>query len=522
MSASREKKTRQDQVSSGWTDPKTAREAQQRKEQKRSNILYGVIAIVFVIVAITSIIWRSNIIPKSATAVTINGEKYNAAEVDFYYQNVYQSFYSNYYYYMAYGMISLNTSADLKSQVMTESDAAMLGLEAEEGRTWHDFFLEQALDQMASVQAGLDAAKAEGFTYPASVQAQYDDSLASLEAAAAASNLSVDQYLQNSLGSSMTAKVYKTQLMRMLQYDAYSSAYSDSLTYTDDELETAYQADTNSYDRVSYESVSISGAAESTTDADGNEIEPTEEEEAAAKEAAKSTADEMLAAYQAGGDLEALAGEDYSYSSTESGTYSGNSVTEWLFDNARHAGDSTVLESDSTYYVVVFHDRYRDETPTIDVRHILIQPADGELSEGDEGYEDEQAQLDADAKAQAEDILAQWQAGEATEDSFAALAMEYSSDGSKYDGGLYTRVYQGQMVTAFNDWCFEASRKTGDTDIVKTDYGYHVMYFVGEDMPRWQAQVYETLQDEDYNTWVEDLDADYTIEQHDFGMKFVG
>ena len=34
MSASREKKTRQDQVSSGWTDPKTAREAQQRKEQK--------------------------------------------------------------------------------------------------------------------------------------------------------------------------------------------------------------------------------------------------------------------------------------------------------------------------------------------------------------------------------------------------------------------------------------------------------------------------------------------------------
>ena len=205
MSASREKKTRQDQVSSGWTDPKTAREAQQRKEQKRSNILYGVIAIVFVIVAITSIIWRSNIIPKSATAVTINGEKYNAAEVDFYYQNVYQSFYSNYYYYMAYGMISLNTSADLKSQVMTESDAAMLGLEAEEGRTWHDFFLEQALDQMASVQAGLDAAKAEGFTYPASVQAQYDDSLASLEATAAASNLPVDQYLQNSLGSSMTA-----------------------------------------------------------------------------------------------------------------------------------------------------------------------------------------------------------------------------------------------------------------------------------------------------------------------------
>lgn len=522
MSASREKKTRQDQVSSGWTDPKTAREAQQRKEEQRSNILYGVIAVVFVIVAISSIIWRSNIIPKSVTAATIDGEKYNAAEVDFYYQNVYQSFYSNYYYYMSYGMISLNTSADLKDQVMTESDTAMLGLDAQEGRTWYDFFLEQTLKQMASIQAALDAAEAEGFTYPDSVQAQYDDSIASLEAAAAASNVSVDQYLQSNLGSSMTAKVYKTQLMRTLQYDAYTTAYADGLTYTGDELETAYKADPESYDRVSYESVTIVGSAESTTDADGNEVEPTEEEEAAAKEAAKATADEMLAAYQAGGDLEALAGEEHTYSQDEKGSYSSSAIGEWLFDDARQPGDCAVVESGSTYYVTVFHDRYRDETPTIDIRHILIQPADGELAEGDEGYEDEQAQLDADAKAQAEDILAQWQTGEATEDSFAALAMEYSADGSKYDGGLYTRVYQGQMVTAFNDWCFDASRKPGDTDIVKTDYGYHVMYFVGEDMPRWQAQVYETLQEEDYNTWVEDLGADYTIEQHDFGMKFVG
>ena len=36
------------------------------------------------------------------------------------------------------------------------------------------------------------------------------------------------------------------------------------------------------------------------------------------------------------------------------------------------------------------------------------------------------------------------------------------------------------MVKEFNDWCFDAAREPGDTGLVKTQYGYHVMYFVGK------------------------------------------
>ena len=440
MSASREKQFRQEKI--GQPDPKTAREAQQRKQEKRSNILYGTIAVVFVIVALASLIWRSNIIERSATAATIDGEKYTAAEVNFFYQNAYRNFYNYNYYYMAYGLISLNTNADLKDQVLTDSDASMLGVEA--GQTWHDYFVDQALDQMAAVQAALKQADEEGFTYPAGVQAQYEDNMDSLKASAAASNVSVDQYLAGTFGSTMTEKVYGEQMYRALKYDAYTSAYDDSLTYDNAALTAAYSADPNSYDKVAYESVTILGSAAGTTDADGNTVDPTDEEKDAAKQSAKDAADEMLAAYRNGKKLEPLAdaNEKATYNNNDGTIYSsGDVLSEWLFDDARKAGDSAVLESGTTYYVVVFHERFRDEYPTIDVRHILIQPAAGELSEGDEGYEDEQAQLNADAKAKAEDILAQWQAGEATEDSFAALAMENSSDGSKYDGGLYTQVY---------------------------------------------------------------------------------
>ncbi len=105
----------------------------------------------------------------------------------------------------------------------------------------------------------------------------------------------------------------------------------------------------------------------------------------------------------------------------------------------------------------------------VHVRHILISVEDTE-------NEDSWTQ----AQKQAQDLLALWKQGEATEDSFAALANEHSTDpGSNTNGGLYEDVYPGQMVEPFNDWCFAEGRMVGDTGVVKTDYGYHVMFFSG-------------------------------------------
>lgn len=540
MSASREKQNRQ--AASGQADPKTAREAQQRREEKRTNLLYGVIAAAVLVAVIASFVWRSDFIPKTTTAATIDGEKYTAAEVEYYYQTAYRNFVSNsqYSYFLSY--LGLNTNATLKSQSINSTAAAMLGIElpdadaesaeadsdadplAPTGMTWHDYFLDEALDNMRVIQAALKAAEAEGFQYPAGVQAQYDDNMDALKAVAAASGISVSQYLKGNFGAGVTEKVYGEQLMRVLRYSAYADAYQDSLTYSDSELEETYNADRNTYDHVSYEVVSFSGAAESTTDDEGNTVEPTEEEAAAALEAAQDLAQTVLDGFQDGGDLEELANEnDGTYSKNENGTYSAGSVmSEWLYDSARKSGDASTLADGTVQYVVVFHDRFRDENPTIDIRHILVSLGTGSIAEGEEGYEDQQAQLKADAHAKAEELLAQWQSGEATEDSFAALALKESTDGSKYDGGLYTEVYQGQMVTEFNDWCFDAARQSGDTGVVDTQYGSHVMYFSGVNAARWQTQVAANLRTEAYTAWEEDLVKDVTVQRSESGLKHIG
>ena len=51
MSASREKKNRQDLASQGIQDPKAIREAEEKAQQRKANRLYGAIAVVFVLVA---------------------------------------------------------------------------------------------------------------------------------------------------------------------------------------------------------------------------------------------------------------------------------------------------------------------------------------------------------------------------------------------------------------------------------------------------------------------------------------
>ena len=59
-------------------------------------------------------------------------------------------------------------------------------------------------------------------------------------------------------------------------------------------------------------------------------------------------------------------------------------------------------------------------------------------------------------------------------------------------GGLYTDVYVGRMVEPFENWCFDESRQYGDTGLVRTNYGYHIMYFV-ESREVWVGSVQDTI-----------------------------
>ena len=128
------------------------------------------------------------------------------------------------------------------------------------------------------------------------------------------------------------------------------------------------------------------------------------------------------------------------------------------------------------------------------------------------------------ARAKIEDIQAQYEAGEKTEDAFAALATENTVDpGSKDNGGLYENVREGQMIPAFNDWIFDPARQPGDVDIVEdAQYnGYHLMYFVGEGESTQHVVAREALASSAMTAFDESLTKDFQYESL-FAMRYVG
>ena len=130
------------------------------------------------------------------------------------------------------------------------------------------------------------------------------------------------------------------------------------------------------------------------------------------------------------------------------------------------------------------------------VRHILVCPKNGTTDEatGETVYSEEEWNA---CLVRAEDILNEWKKGDATEESFAQLATTYTEDtGCAVNGGLYENIAPGDSyVPNFLSWTIDMNRQVGDTDIVKTEFGYHIMYYVSGE-PYWTSVVGSQLQSE--------------------------
>lgn len=504
MSASREKKKRQEFTAGGASDPKNSRAAEEAAV-RRSNRLYSGIFIALAVVAVGLLVYNSGIIGRNQTAVTIDGEKYTVPQTAYYYQQAYQNFMNTYGGYAS--LFGLDTSKPLKDQAYSED------------QSWDEFFKEQAVDNMRLVHAAKTAAKEEGIVLDGEELEAYNENLEAFKSAAAQQGYSYKAYLTAIYGPTMTPSIYEACSQDSFLASKYSSEYSEkNFVYSDEEIQAYYEENKNTYDLVDGGYVTVSGAPEAKTDAEGNAIEATEEEKEAAMAQAKETAQQILDAYNAGQDLESAAtsvDDTASYNVSEELSYSSSTYGDWLFDESRRSGDAEILEGDSVYYVAVFNGRQRQEALDYNVRHILITAESLELAEGEEATEEQ-------LTAKAQEILDSW---DGTEDGFAALANENSKDpGSNTTGGLYENVPKGQMISEFQNWCYEPGRKAGDTGIVySASTGAHIMYFVGYgDTQYWHYACENAMVNSAMNEWQQSLIDSVTAETDEGGMKSVG
>ena len=511
MSASSKKKLRAEENAAKLTE----RQLAQNKEDKKTKaytIAFGVVLALLVVVAaavgVNRSIANSGTREKNTVALTLGDTTMSNAELSYYFIDTVNSFYSQNGSYLS--LFGLDTGKALDQQVYNE----------ETGETWAEYFLSSAEESAKSVYAVCQEAEKNGYELDQDSQDQIDSIISNLSLYASAYGYSkpVD-YLKAKYGKGATLEGYQNYLLANLTASGYQDSYKDSLTFSADEVSAKDSEDSKVYNSYSYNQYYLSSSRYLDDEA-------TNEEKAAAAEADAKTItgadiqsvadfDAAIAKLEVNADSSAAstAMTDNRYTSVSS------VIADWISDSSRKEGDKTYIASTSTstdedgnevttisgYYAVYYIGSTDNQFPLVNVRHILAGFEGGTTDDSSNTtYSDEEK---AAAKQTAEDLLNECKQGEATEDSFAALATEKTTDtGSKDNGGLYENVYPGQMVSAFNNWCFDSSRKPGDTGIVETNYGYHVMYFVGQSEETYREYLIKTdLETDAYNTWYNTL-----------------
>ena len=515
MSASTDRKNRLAARAAG-TDKKTlaAQEAAQKKAKEKRRWTIGTILVLVLIIA--TLFLNSGLLYKTATALTVGGERLTPAEVNYYYGNQYLNTLNSYGSYAS--MLGLDTSTGLTG--LRNQECSMM-----DGGTWRDYFLQGAENDLSQIIALKDYAAQNGITLSEDEIAKIDEGYEGVDEYAKQQGYAgADALFAMNYGKGVTLKVAKQgQMDQALASKAYTQA-SEGFTYTEEELEQYYADLNGSRDLFDYLVYDVKAVV----------AEGAEGPDDAAKAEAAATADAISMAYQDGSDIEDITerfevavdsqtGETGAEKPTSRGDVSGSGLnadySEWL-KGERKAGDITVVaDSDgSGSSVLVFLSRNDNHYKTASVRHILIRAE----ADADGNYTDEAKEA---AKARAEEILAEYEAGEKTEESFAALAEQYSEDsGSNTNGGLYENIAKGQMVPEFDAFCFD-SHKAGDTGIVYGESGsyagYHVMYYVGEGDLYSNVIAEDALRSADVNDWMEELTAPYTPVEK-FWIKLVG
>lgn len=524
MSASTERKNRRAAREAG-TDKKTLalQEEAKKKAKSKRRWTWGTVGVVVLVALILFL--NSNFFFTNTTAVTVGEHSYTPAELSYRYASQYNSFANQYGSYAS--MFGLDTSAGLAG--LGKQTCPMM-----ENGTWKDYFMQAAEQQLVSNAALLDYAKENGITLDDEEIAAVDASFDGLDASVRLQGFgSVDKFFAASYGTGVNTKlVRQAALDDALASKAYQQV-SDAKEYTSAELEEFYKSLNGESDVFDYAYYHVAAETVETTDADGNTAnKPTEETLAAAKTAA----DSILAAYNAAGatadvaDAEgfisllddAVSAEAADAASTRRSNISGSSLgdyKDWLM-GSRAAGDATVIETSAGtgYDVVLFLDRSDNHYKTANVRHILIKAQ----ADADGNYTDA---AKAEALAKAQEIYDEWKNGDKTEESFAALAEQYSEDtGSNQNGGLYENIYRGRMVPEFDAFCF-GGHKSGDTDIVYGDNGgyagYHIVYYVGAGEQYSDYIARSQMLSNDMTQWMTEITEGYEAVPG-FGRRFVG
>lgn len=443
--------------------------------------------------------------PASVVA-TVDGQKISIGMYDYYYASIV----SYYEQYASYGYYSLDTTKDYSKQYTTDDDGNKI--------SWQKFFETEALKEVEQITTYYSKALEEGVTLTSAQKKTIDKQISTLKDSASQNDVSLDQYIKANFGTYCSEDTIRIMLEQYYLSANYKGKFKSETKVTDNDVDKYYNDHKNDYKKIEF--YYIASPYDATDDNSKNESIKTAEKIMAKMKDKKSVIALVPEVYSSYIDSQVKSSMEQDRTLTEKKareeavkSYESNVVTTvsgsdspfddkmntWLFSDDTKVGSKKYYIDESAGYIYIVLKTSKasvEEDETYTVRHILVAPESGSNSSSSTSekteYTDEQW---AAAKKKADSILAKFNKTDKSEYEFAKLAEQYSTDSASTSsgsndsfGGLYESVTLGQMVPDFEKWSIDDSRKYGDTGIVKSDYGYHIMFFIN-DCPEYQSKI---------------------------------
>ncbi|MBQ7064108.1 MAG: peptidylprolyl isomerase [Firmicutes bacterium] len=470
------------------------------KPSTKRAIWGSVAAVVAVLIIAVLVFFNAGFTRRWVTALQVGDEKVSTAEFNYYYTDQVMNTYNTYYQYFGGSYMPFDTTKSLRRQKYSDS------------QSWSDYFVGTATSYIQSVKTLKQAAKGAGYQLSPEGVTKVEAQITNLKTYAKNQNLTVDRYLTKAYGLGMNENVIRGILTDLQLANEYEAVLRDKPTYTDEDLEAYYKdsvKETYTYVDIRYLSFDKVDATASNA---GKTLEQAKEE---ADKFMEGIADEEEYSKRAVLELKERATEKkdevtdttlHENASLASLKSMDEAMYNWAVDESRKAGDMTVItksNGNGYYAVYLVQTQHRFDYQSANIRQIF-------LSVEDTSKEEDMKK----AKEKAESLLAEWKAGAATEESFAALADANSA--LDYEGGLQKELAKGS--DDISAWIFDAERKPGDTAVLESSGGYHVVYFVGLDREYWKVQVESALRSDDFNKLFEQLKDQYTVTRGVVGL----
>lgn len=562
MSASTKKKIRKEQ----YLSERQRKEAEEQKKLKRYTVTFWIVLALCLSIVLTTVMINpvKNVVYRNTTAITIGEHELNAVELNYFYIDAINTYCNQYSYYISY---IIDTKSPLNAASNTDKNGSSwadkfldMALEnIKQTYQLYDLAMKNGFKLPDDEVKGIDTMMSNLEIYAmyygyknadVYLRSMYGNG-ASVENYRAYYEVCTvaDCYYQEYSDSleydDEALRAYESD--KMWQYNSYNYAYyyfttssfltggtkgeDGKTTYSDEEKAAAAAVAKELADKLvegEYEDLDTFDKAINTmlteyfdkkdaktgdtTEGDkteGDKTEGEEEKEETLKYKSTRKEDQLFSAVNSLFQ-DWIRGKDATEDKTED--KDDDKKEENLV--VRQEGDLTVIESSSGtgdsktingYYVLRFGSVNENKFSLKNVRHILVAFEGGKTdSNGNKTYTDAEKEA---AKTEAWELLEKFNATDKSEAEFEKLAKEKTDDtGSKENGGLYEDIYPGQMVEKFEDWCYDEARKPGDTGLVETEYGWHIMFFVGDSETTYRDYMVENaLRSEELTEWLNDL-----------------